>query len=138
MTPYLPSDWKNVSRVRSRVLRVVVAYEDSYRFYRQVLAKAIEDLRPHLQVRSVALGVMEATLERFDPHVVVCSRPNTQYTTSGGVGAWVELPVEPSEPGEICHEGQYEEAFSTELTKVLSVLDEIEVKHRRAALVENC
>ena len=121
------------------MLRVVAAYEDSYRFYRQVLAKAIEDLRPHLQVRSVALGAMEATLERFDPHVVVCSRPNTEYTTRhGGVGAWVELPVEPSEPGEICHEGQYEEAFSPELTKVLSVLDEIEEKFRRGTLLENC
>ena len=120
------------------MLKVLVAYEDSYRFYRHVLAKAIEDLRPHLQVRSVALGAMEATLERFDPHVVVCSRPNTEYTTSGGVGAWVELPVEPSEPAEICHEGQYEEALSPELTKVLSVLDEIEEKHRRGALVEKC
>ena len=82
------------------MLRVVVAYEDSFRFYRHVLTKAIEDLRPHLQVHSVALGAMEATLERFDPHVVVCSRPSTEYMTSGSVGrassgalpAWGNLP----------------------------------------------
>ena len=120
------------------MLRVVVAYEDSYRFYRHVLAKAIEDLRPHLQVSSVALEAVEATLERFDPHVVVCSRPNTEYMTSGGVGAWVELPVEPTQPGEICHEGEYEEAVNPDLMKVLSVLDEIEAKLRRGTLVEDC
>src|SRR5918994_1489469 len=135
MTPYLLSDWNNVSRGGAGVLRVVVAYEDSFRFYRHVLTKAIEDLRPHLQVHSVALGAMEATLERFDPHVVVCSRPSTEYMTSGSVGAWVELPVEPSQPGEICHEGEYEEAVNPDLMKVLSVLDAIEEKLRKGTLV---
>jgi hypothetical protein len=46
-----------------------VAYEEMYRSYRGVIAKAIEDLRPHLQVRSVALGGIEEALARFDPHV---------------------------------------------------------------------
>ena len=65
------------------MLRVLVACERKYRLYRVVLEKAISDLRPHLQVRSIGLGAMEATLERFNPHVVVCSHPNTEYTSGG-------------------------------------------------------
>jgi hypothetical protein len=31
----------------------------------------------------------------FDPHVVVCSRPSSEYP-SGGREAWVALPVDPT------------------------------------------
>ena len=32
-------------------MRVLVAYEHRHRFYREVIARAISDLRPQLQVR---------------------------------------------------------------------------------------
>jgi hypothetical protein len=54
-------------------MRVLVAYEETYSFYRSVITRAIEYHRPHLQVRSVALEVFQETLAvrraRVDPGV---------------------------------------------------------------------
>jgi hypothetical protein len=121
------------------MMRVLVAYEEMYRSYRSVIAKAIEDLRPHLQVRCVPLGAaMEEALVRFDPHVVICSRPSAEYPMGGSRAGWVEMPVEPAQAGDICLEGEHEGAANPDLRKVLSVLDEAEEKLRRGELVENC
>jgi hypothetical protein len=64
-------------------MNVLVAYEETYRFYRSVIAKAIEDPRPQLQVRSVALEAIEKVLVSFDPKVVICSRPSSEYPSRG-------------------------------------------------------
>ena len=120
------------------MMRVLVAYEEMYRSYRRVIAKAIEDLRPHLRVHSVALGAMEVELARFDPHVVICSRPRTEYPSGGSRAAWVELPVEPAQAGDVCLDGEHEGRVNPDLRKVLSVLDEVEERLRRGVLVENC
>jgi hypothetical protein len=120
------------------MMRVLVAYEEMYRSYRRVIAKTIEDLRPHLQVRSVALGAMEEALARFDPHVVICGCPSAEYPGGGSRAAWVEMPVEPSQAGDVCLGGEHEDRVNPDLTKVLSVLDETEERFRRGVLVENC
>jgi hypothetical protein len=82
-------------------MKVLVAHEETYRFYRSVIAKAIKDHRPHLQVCSAALEAIEEALVSFDPHVVICSRPSARYHGAGR-GAWVEQPAEPTETGELC------------------------------------
>ncbi len=120
------------------MMRVLVAYEEMYRSYRRVIAKAIEDLRPHLQVRAVALGAMEEALARFDPHVVICSRPSAEYQSGGSRAAWVEMPVEPSQAGDVCLDGEHEGRVNPGLRKVLSVLDEAEERLRSGVIVENC
>jgi hypothetical protein len=74
-------------------MRVLVAYENGYRFYREVIARAIRDHRPHLQVRNVGLEELAKELVPFDPHTVVSSRPELPDTTNT-VAAWVELPAE--------------------------------------------
>ena len=120
------------------MMRVLVAYEEMYRSYRRVIAKAIEDLRPHLQVRSVALGAMEEVLARFDPHVVICSCSSAEYPSRGSRAAWVEMPVEPAQTGDICLDGEHEGRVNPDLRNVLSVLDEAEERLRSGMLVENC
>jgi len=57
-------------------MKVLVAYEYRYRFYREVIARAIGTRRPHLQVRHVGLEELNGELELFDPHAVVSSQPN--------------------------------------------------------------
>lgn len=84
-----------------------------------------------------SLGMLEEALTNFDPHVVICSRPSSEYP-SGGRGAWVELPAEPTETGEVCLGGDYEETVDPQLVKVLSVLDEAEERLRRGTLAESC
>jgi hypothetical protein len=118
-------------------MRVMVAYEETYCFYRSVITRAIEYHRPHLQVRSVDLGVMEEALGRFDPHAVICSRPSSEYP-SGGRGAWVELPADPTQKGYICLDGDHEGSLNPSLAQLLSVLDETEERLRQGDLAENC
>jgi hypothetical protein len=80
-------------------VRILVAYEYRYRFYREVVAKAIRDHRPDLQVRHVALEEQGKELVLFDPHAVVSSQPEPpDYTNTV---AWVELPAELSTAAKI-------------------------------------
>ena len=54
---------------------MLVAFEDVRSAYSRVIARAIRELRAGLDVRSIVLEELERELVRFDPHVVVCSRP---------------------------------------------------------------
>ena len=118
-------------------MRVLVAYEEAYRFYRDALARAIKDHRPRFAVLGADPRGLGAALESFEPHAVVCSRPSVEYP-SGGKGAWVELPIEPTRSGDVCIGGDHEGAVNLELEEVLSVLDETEERLRRGALAASC
>jgi hypothetical protein len=106
-------------------MRVLVAYEYRYRFYREVFAKAIADHRPHLQVCHSELEELGKELVLFDPHVVVSSQPYRLDTTNT-LAAWVELPVEPSSAAQIHLGGKHLKASKLTLAEVLCVLDEAE------------
>jgi len=106
-------------------MKVLVAYEYRYRFYREVIARAISNHRPHLQVRHVGLEELRQELVLFDPHAVVSSQPNS-FDTTNTVEVWIELPVEPSSPAEICLGGKHEKASNLTLAEVLCALDEAE------------
>ncbi len=118
-------------------MRVLVAYEDTYRSYRDAIVQAIRGHRPHFTVLGTTPQEFEASLERFEPHAVVSSHPSAEYP-SGGRGAWVELPTEPSQSGDVCVGGDHDGTVNPNLEKVLSVLDEAEERLRRGALAESC
>ncbi len=118
-------------------MRVLVAYEDTYRSYRDAIVQAIRDHRPHFTVLGTTPQEFEASLERFEPHAVVSSHPSAEYP-SGGRGAWVELPTEPSQSGDICVGGDHDGTVNPNLEEVLSALDEAEERLRRGALAESC
>ena len=50
--------------------------------------------RPRAEVVAAGLGRLEEKVTRFDPHLVICSRPNT--VDLGGRPAWIELPRTPT------------------------------------------
>jgi hypothetical protein len=118
-------------------VRVLVAYEDTYRSYRDAIIQAIRDNRPHFTVLGTTPQEFEASLERFEPHAVVSSRPSAEYP-SGGRGAWVELPAEPSQSGDVCVGGDHDGTVNPNLEKVLAALDEAEERLRMGALAESC
>src|ERR687898_2176997 len=86
--------------VRGVSMRVLVAYEETYRSYRDAIVRAIKDHRPHFVVLEATLRELKLALECLEPHAVVCSRPSAEYP-SGAKGAWVELPIEQTRRGEI-------------------------------------
>jgi hypothetical protein len=103
-------------------LRVLVAYEDEYRTYREAIAAAIRTLRPHTEVVNAALAELEMMAPCAD--IVICSRSVVQHTE--GTLAWIELPNEPERPAKISLQGRCSEVTNLTLDGLLAVVDTVE------------
>ncbi len=102
-----------------------MAFEDDYRSYRGVLAAVIRVLRPHVKVKSANLDELREEIERLDPQLVICTRPN--QTNPGGTPAWVELSLDRHRPTKICLGGRYSErATLLGIEELLEILDDAE------------
>jgi hypothetical protein len=127
-------------------LRVLVSFDDSHRSYRELIARALRKLRPHLEVRHAPLDDLDAQLRFFEPHVVVCSLPNSAVTgpdpiasaRSASRGAWVTAPVDTSRPAEICLDGEVWNTDGPPLSEVLEIIDETEARLHEGRLVGRC
>ena len=113
---------------------MLVAIEDEYRAYREVIAAGIEALRPVTEVAAIGLDQLEGELARLDPEVVVCSRPDPAGWRVRP--AWVELSLDTSRPTKIFGGGRRSEATDPTLETLLAVMDEAEgllrtQKHRK-------
>jgi hypothetical protein len=103
-------------------LRVLVAYEDEYRTYREAIGAAIRTLRPHVEVVNAALAELEMMAPRAD--LVICSRSDVQHTE--GTLAWIEVPNEPERPAKISLQGRCSEVTDLTLDGLLAVVDTVE------------
>jgi hypothetical protein len=72
------------------------------------MASAVRTHRPHIEVVAAGLATLGEEVRRFDPHLVICSQPNT--VEPGSSPAWVELPPNPERLAEVCIDGQSFEA----------------------------
>jgi hypothetical protein len=68
-------------------MRVLVAFDEVYRIYREVIATAIQLLRPQVEVTTTGLDELEQEVAHFDPQVVVCSRDRPASVPPGV--AWI-------------------------------------------------
>jgi hypothetical protein len=105
-------------------MRILVAFEDDYRAYRDMIAAAIQMLRPGAEVESAEPRALEEYIERFDPHLIICTRSNT--VDPGGRPAWVELSVDTIQPTKMRISGRYSERTNPTLEVLLALIDEIE------------
>jgi hypothetical protein len=105
-------------------VRVLVAIEDDYRIYREVIAAGICVLRPRTEVETAPMRELEEQIERFDPQLVICSRPNT--LASRRCAGWVELPLDPTRPTKICVAGRYSKRINPAIDVLIAVIDEVE------------
>jgi hypothetical protein len=104
-------------------MRALIVYEDSHRSYGEAMVGAVRASRPGLEEVALAhLRDLEAELERFDPHLVVSSRPNTLDV--GGRAAWVLLSDDPEEPSEVCIDGRHRRLENPGLEQILEIIDE--------------
>lgn len=101
-----------------------MATDDDYRSYRGAIAAVIQVLRPYIEVDTVNLDGFDERLERFDPHVVICTLPVT--TTSGERLAWVQLSLDPLRPSVFCVRGRYSEQTNPALDSLIAVIDDVE------------
>ena len=127
---------------RTPKMRVLVAFENVRSSYSRAIARAIRQLRQGLEVRSILLEELEQELVRFDPHVVVCSRPNDTLPSTRR-GAWVHIPTDDGlEDDErlarICLDGEHWRTDGPPLSELLEVLDETHERLREGTLSEAC
>ncbi len=104
-------------------IRILVAFEEDYRAYRDTIAAGIQLLRPHAEVETGSLEALGEHIERFDPHLVVCTQPNT--VDPGSRPAWVELSVGTLQTTKVCVGGRYSERTNPTLEVLLAVIEEV-------------
>lgn len=114
---------------RGRV-RVLVAIEP--RSYGQVIGKALQKLRPHLFVVVVEPENLLSEAERLCPELLFSHLSGPEMPVDG-VGAWVELSVEPGRPSRACVNGRVKEFEDTDLDDLLALVDESERQSREPA-----
>jgi hypothetical protein len=101
----------------------LVAFEESYRTYRETIAAALRVLRPETEVKSTTLEELEGELERFDPQVVICS--GHKEVESGTRLIWIELSVDPLMPTKISVGGRHFEQTNPTVEELLEIIDEV-------------
>ncbi len=89
-----------------------------------MLATAFEALHPRAEAATADLGALAREIERFDPHMVVCSTPNT--VDSGSRLAWVELSLDAAQPTKVCIDGRRSKTLRPTLDVLLALVDEVE------------
>ena len=113
---------------------VLVAIEP--RLYRQVMGKAIQGLRPHVEVIVLDPDTLGAGIRRLDPELVFANRPDTFAPT--GRSAWVEFRPYEQQPARICLAGRRRELEAVGLDDLLSVVDEAEELSRTRRDLGDC
>jgi hypothetical protein len=106
-------------------MHVLVAIEDDYRLYREMLAAVLRINRPDAEVESATLESLEEELERFDPQVIICSG-NKDVKSNGG-RVWIELFLGSALPAKVStgHGGSYELA-NPRVEGLLKVIDDLQ------------
>lgn len=105
-------------------LRALVSFPESHNVYMEALAAAISADRPHTLVRCCVLEEMEEKVKSFDPHVVICSKSNE--VDPGDRPAWIEIAIETRELSELCLAGDCSQEINPDLSRVLSIIDELD------------
>jgi hypothetical protein len=104
-------------------MKVLVVFEEEYRAYREVLAAGVQALRPGTRVSTTVPSGLEKEMARFDPEVIISSRPSAADTGDGI--AWIELPTDPSQPTVVSFGGRSLEQSNPTLDALLKTVDDV-------------
>jgi hypothetical protein len=110
-------------------VRVLVAFEDTYRAYGDAIVRAIRSTYPRLEVLAVAdVRELEAQVALFDPHLVITSRSSHPASPASRHGrlSRVKLSVDPNQPSLLCVDGQVRESLNPSLEELLVVVEDTE------------
>jgi hypothetical protein len=105
-------------------MRLLIAFDENYRVYRDATAGAIRGIRPGVEVEVTTLEKLKERIQTFDPHLVICTRENS--ADPNGCIAWIGVSVDPLRPTKLCIGGRRSEHTNPSITVLLSALDETE------------
>lgn len=98
--------------------RLLMANEP--RAYREVIAEAVRDLRPDVDVMTVAPEEMDDSIAGFKPDMVICS---VVTESAKKVPVWVELYPEFSQQSVVSVKGEVSKIDEIQLADLLAFLD---------------
>ena len=108
-------------------MRVLVAFEDDYRAYREVLAVGFRILHDQYEVTTSTIGELEEAIQRFRPDVVICGGP--EDAEAAGVLGWIELNVDPTKPTKVRLGACRWEQTNPDLEALAGILSKAEQAH---------
>src|SRR5215211_6670010 len=97
--------------------KILVAVEP--RAYRTTIGRAIQILRPHLEVTVVEPDDLQAEVAHLDPVLVISGQPKP--ATSDGGPAWVEFRPYNEASAKVCIGGRCAQLYEPNLDYLLSV-----------------
>jgi hypothetical protein len=107
--------------VKLETIRMVVLVAFELRSYSEAIGRAIQMLRPHLEVAIAEQDELGAKVARLDPELVLCSRPN--ITDRNEKPAWVEFSPYEGPGATVYVGGGYSKLEQVELADLLAVVD---------------
>lgn len=123
------------ARVRSDI-RILLALEEDYRSYREVIAAAIRVLLPHVEVATTDLEGLEREVARLRPQLIVSSRPKTTFRSP--TMAWIKVASDkPTQPSEVWLGQDRRETADPVMKTITQTVDSIEEKLASPELVED-
>jgi hypothetical protein len=115
----------NISiRYQRTRIKILIAFENEFRAYRQTLAATIGILRPDAEVITAEAHEIREVVGRYGPEIVICSLPNDDTLTC--VRAWIELSLDPIQPTKVRMDGEYSEIINPTLDALLVIIEEVE------------
>jgi hypothetical protein len=118
------ASWKEPAKIK-----ILVAFEEDHRAYREMLAYAFRTLRPRVEVSTSGVETLEREWKRFGPQLVISSRPRPLNWPA--VMGWVELSMDPLKASKIYVCGRFLQVVNPTLERLFTVVEEVE-KHTRA------
>ncbi|QIN77375.1 hypothetical protein GBA65_01335 [Rubrobacter marinus] len=110
-----------------RKTRVLLA--NAPRSYREVIASAVHDLRPNLDVFVAEPGEIEGKMESLAPDVVICSE--VYPAVERGARAWIQLYPEGEQTAVVSVEGERVTLPNLEFFGLLSAVDRADAALRQ-------
>jgi len=104
-------------------VRILLANEP--RSYREAIAGAIRNLKPLVEVDEVEPEALDSEVERYAPHLVICSRL-TPLVESEAL-AWVELYPGHGALSSVGLRGERSTVARMELAELLAIADQAEI-----------
>lgn len=104
-------------------MRILVAFEDNYRAYRETMAKCLQIRRPGVQVQTAEPAILEKKIKDFLPQVIICSGLNTVH--SDDELAWITLSLDLNMPASIKVGGRSWKMDNPTLEQILALIDKL-------------
>ena len=104
--------------------RPLVLMANEPRAYREGIAAVISQLRPEVEIETVEPSALDASIERFAPDMVICSKATDAL--KAGVRVWVELYPENAAYSVASIGGRRMEYTEIQLPDLLSIVDKAE------------